>query len=69
MQTDEGEADIAGGLIHPLDYVVHFGILFIHIPGIYNIPELLLNVLDSHPIDAILAARCPLNPDVLLDDD
>jgi len=69
MQADEGEADIARCLIHPLDYVVHFGILVIHIPGLCNLPDLLLNVLDGHPIDAILAARCPLNPDVLLDND
>lgn len=34
MQADEGEADITGGLIHHSDYVVHFGILVIDIPGL-----------------------------------
>lgn len=69
MNTDEGEADITGCLIHPLDYVVHFGILVIDFPGIGYHPDLLLNILDGHSIYAVLAARSVLHLDVLLDDD
>ena len=69
IKADESEADITWCLIHPIDYVVHFGILDIDFPGIGYHPDLLLNILDGHPIYAVLAARSVLHLDVFLDDD
>ena len=69
MKADEGDADITGGLFHHFDFVVHFGILVIDIPGLGYHLELFLNALDAHPIDDVLATRSFLHLDVLLDDD
>jgi hypothetical protein len=54
IKADEGEAEITGNLFNRFDFVVHFGILVNYILGI--IVYLLVNIIDSHPKDAVLAA-------------
>jgi hypothetical protein len=69
IQADECETVLAGYLIHHLDFVVLLGILFIDIPGLGYLLDFLLNFLDCHPIDAVVADRIPLHSDFLLYDD